>query len=453
MINKKDEITIDDYMSTKYIDFSMYVIESRAISSVVDGLKISQRKVLACSYDTWKNDKGDMKAMKVFQLSGKVCQEMFFHHGDSSMNSTIITMAQKFKNNLPILEGVGQIGTRFSPESGAPRYVGAKLNVEMKKVLKDFELLEYRYEEGNRIEPKYFLPIIPMVLCNGASGISVGFAANILNRGVKDVIKECISYLKTGKAKNITPSYTYFSGDFIADKENHLKWYSRGIYEILNTNTIKITELPLSYTYEKYEAILDKLVEQGKILEYEDNSSANIEYVVKIKRDILASLTTDDDVISYLKLEESFTENITLLDEFGKLKLFNTIEEVLKYFVDFRLTYYYKRKTYLITKIEKELSIMDNKMRFVKSIIDGNLVVNNRKKEVIVKDLSKMKFDTQENSFDYLLRMPIYSLTKETYDKIKEDIKEKKNELAIVKKSNPKDTYIDELEVLKNSLK
>ena len=438
---KDNELLIDDFMSDKYVEYSKYVLESRAIPSVLDGLKTSQRKVLEKAYQIWKNDKGDMKYLKVFQLGGQVASDCFYHHGGKSLEDAIVSMAQDFKNNFPYLVSESQIGSRCVTEAGASRYVAAKLNPTIKLILKDFELLEYRSEEGYKIEPYYFLPIIPMILVNGCSGIAVGHATEILNRNPKQIIAECINHLNGKKTKLIKPSYTYVKGEFIQDDINPKKWYSRGIFERVNTTTIRITDVPLGYTYETYDKVLDELINKEQIISYEDNSKENFDYIIKVTR-TWSNNITDDGIIKLFKLEKSYTENYTLLNEFGKLKIFESSDEILKYFVDFRLTFYQKRKDFQINQYNNQINVLDNKLRFIKSIIDGLLAVNNRKKEVIEKDLIKMKFDKVDDNFDYLLRMPIYSLTKETYDRLKEDMDNKKTELAWLKKTKPLDVYI-----------
>lgn len=377
-----------------------------------------------------------------------VVHNCFYHHGGKSLEDAIITMSQDFKSNIPYMWSDSQIGSRFVPESGAARYVSTKMNPSVKNILKDFELLEYKYDEGFKIEPKYFLPIIPMILVNGSSGVAVAHASEILNRNPKQIITECVNYLNGKNVKKLKPNYTFVKGDFIQDEINHKKWYSRGIFEKVNTNTLRITDVPLGYTYETYDIILEKLVVDGSIMSYEDNSKENFDYVIKVSRAWMSS-ATDDQIIKMFKLEKPYTENFTVLDEFGKLKIFDNAEDILKHFVTFRLTFYQKRKDYQIDQINNQINILENKIRFIKAIIDELLIVNNRKKDMIEKDLVVLKFDKVENNFDYLLRMPIYSLTKETYDRLREDMNVKKQELVDVKKSKPIDTYIKELEDLK----
>jgi DNA topoisomerase-2 len=428
----------------------MYVIEGRAIPSVIDGFKPTQRKIIHISNQTWNT--GSEKTLKVFQLSGKVASDCYYHHGDASLSNAIITMAQRFKNNAPLLEEDGQFGSLRSPQAGAPRYIGTKLSENFKLIYKDFELLEYKEEEGESIEPKYFLPIVPAVLLNGSSGIAVGFASNVLNRDIKSIIDACVKVLAGKEPGEVKPSLNGFNGEFIQDKENNKRWIIRGKYDKVNTTTVKITELPPSMTYEKYEDILDKLVDDKVIVTYDDNCKDNIDYTIKFTRSDLDKLD-EDKLIKLLKLEESSTEIFSTLDEFGKLMIFENTSDIIKYFVDFRLKYYHKRKQFLLDKLNRELKILSNRGRFIKAIIDGKLKVNNVSKAIIIEGIEAMSLDKIDDSYDYLLRMPIYSLTKEMYDKLKEDFTIKKEEIKVLESTDPKDMYILDLTELKKKFK
>lgn len=442
--------SISEYLNEDYLGYAMYTVESRAIPSVVDGFKPTQRKVAHIANKTWKS--GSEKPMKVFQLTGKIAAEAFYHHGNTSLDSAIINMAQKFKNNMPILEEIGQFGSLRSPDSGAARYISTKLTENFRLLYKDFELLQSKYEEGQEIEPQYFLPIVPAVLLNGGSGIAVGFASNILNRDARELIDESLRALEGKKVRDVKPFLNGFNGEYIQDKENPKKWYIKGKHDIINTTTIKITELPPFLTYEKYEELLDGLVQSKKIVSYEDNSSEKVEYTIRLSRENLADYVNNESIIKLLKLEQSETENFTVLDEFGKLKIFESSAEIIEYFVKFRLTYYVKRKEYLINKIGKECSILEAKARFISAVVKGDLKVNNVPKITIVNWLEKNKYYKVEDNYDYLLRMPIYSLTKEMCQKLMEDLKNKRAELETTKKILPQDLYRQDLLELRKSI-
>ena len=317
---------------------------------------------------------------------------------------------------------------------------------------KDFDLLNYKEEEGEKIEPEFFLPIIPTVLINGSSGIAVGFATNILNRDVKSVTDSCIKVLTEKKIEEIAPSLREFTGDFVQDTENHKRWIIRGKIERLNTSTVKITELPPSMTFEKYEDLLDKLCETKEIVSYDDNCKDSIEYIIKFTRSDLEK-ATDEKIIKMFKLEEASTEIFSTLDENGKLKIFETTSEIIEYFVAFRLSYYHKRKEFMLAKMNHDLKILSNRGRFIKAILDEKLKINNVSKALIIEGIIEMKLDKIDDSYDYLLRMPIYSLTKELFEKLKEDFTTKKGEIKKLEETDPKDMYLDDLNDLKKKFK
>ncbi len=444
------EKTITEFLDNEYKDFAMYSIENRAIPSVVDGFKVGQRKILFASSLIWKT--GSEKVLKVFQLAGSVANMAYYHHGNVSLENTIINMAQRFKNNAPLLDEDGQFGSLRSPQAGASRYIGTKLNENFRLIYKDFDLLEYKEEEGDKIEPKYFLPIVPTILLNGGSGIAVGFATNILNRKVIDIINSCVDYLNGREIVEIPPKLNGFLGEYIQDTEKSKKWIIRGKFEKINTTTIHISELPPSMTYEKYEEVLDGLIENKLITGYDDNCRDNVDYTIKMTRSDLGKMS-DTDLIKMLKLEESQTEIYSTLDEFGKLKIFESTADIIKYFIEFRLGFYQKRKDFIIDKISNDIKTLGNRGRFIKLILDGKLLINNKMKSEIVDQLGSLGIEKMEDNYDYLLRMPIHSLTKETFDKIKEDFTNKKSDLNKIKSTLPKDMYLSDLSELKNKIK
>ena len=441
--------TITEFLNRDIKEYAMDVIENRAIPSVIDGLKPTSRKVVYVANKIWKN--GTEKSMKVFQLSGTMSATAFDHHGDQSANTVITGMGQTFKNSLPLLEGIGQYGTLRSTTAGAPRYISTKLSPNFRNLYKDFELLESRYDEGNEIEPHFYLPIIPMVL-NGNSGIAVGFACNILGRNPKEVIQACIDTLNGKKIKELKPWLSEFNGTWIRDTENKNKWYNKGIYQIIK-NDVHVTELPPSWTFEKYESYLDTLVDKKIIKDYDNNSSSGVDYLLKFKKDDLKELIEKGKLEDILKINDSSTENLTTLDENGKLKIFDCVEDIVKYFVDFRLGYYQKRKDYLLDKYNTELKELCFRAKFIKSIIDKKLKVNNVPKDDVINWLEENKFGKIDDSYNYLLNMSIYSLTKEKYEDLINKAKQKKDLIDEISGKNPKDMYLEDLNELKKKLK
>ena len=132
------EIAITKYLDTKYLEYAKDVVENRAIPSVIDGFKPVQRKAITAALQNAKS-----KYYKIFQLTGIVASTMNYSHGDASLNESIINMAKDFKNSLPYFDRDGQFGSLRSPEAGAPRYIGVKLNDTFNKLYKDIDLVNY----------------------------------------------------------------------------------------------------------------------------------------------------------------------------------------------------------------------------------------------------------------------------------------------------------------------
>jgi DNA topoisomerase-2 len=371
---------------------------------------------------------------------------------NTSLNTAIVGMAQTFKNSMPLLEGIGQFGSLRSPEAGAPRYISTKLNGNFRLLYKDFELLESQIEEGSEIEPQFFLPIIPTVLLNGSSGIAVGFATNILNRNAVDLIDACLKILDGKKFTEPLPWWSEFNGPVQKVDGSDSSFAIRGVHRVVNSTTVEITELPPSMTFQKYENHLNSLLEKGHITAYDDNCSKGINYIVKFNRVALQSRIEKGQLEGLLKLIEAETENLTCLDEHGKLIIFKNVNDLIQYFVKFRLSFYDKRKTYILTQLNDRNLLLSNRARFIKSIIDNKLKLSNRPKQDIVIDLQKMKFDQIESSYDYLLTMSIQSLTKEKYEALLHEVSVNENEIKKIQSIEPIEMYRSDLKDLRKKI-
>ena len=449
---KTDNKTISEFLDSDYRDYATYVLEHRAVPSVIDGFKPVQRKIMHIARKAWRT--GAEKPMKVFQLTGRVSADCFYHHGDASLNDAIIAMVQSFKNNIPLLEEVGQFGILRSPDASAPRYIGTKLAPAFKAVYKDFDLLTPKFEEGYEIEPAFFLPIIPTILINGGSGLAVGYRSDILNRSPKEVTAACIAALQGKKFKAIKPRLNNFKGTYENVEDNPRKWVISGSYEKLNSTMIRVTELPPSMTYQKFEVVLEGLVNDKKIKSYDDNSKDNVDYTLRMSREEVEHYMKKPALlIADLKLRDNATEFFTTLDEHGKLKIFESASEIIEYFVAFRLGYYEKRKAHQMARLTEELRFLNNRAAFIKAILDGKLVVNKRNKDDREAQMVALGLDRKDGSYDYLHRMSIDSLGEENYKRILQDVKDKKAEHSLYKASVPADEYRRDLEELKAKLK
>jgi DNA topoisomerase-2 len=226
----------------------------------------------------------------------------------------------------------------------------------------------------------------------------------------------------------------------------------KGSYVVKNTSTVEVTEIPPSFTYEKYEALLDGLVEKGVLTSYDDNSSERVNYLLKFPRATLADLQKRGKLDDTLKMQERESENLTTLDENGKLKVFGSADEIVRYFVAFRLGYYVKRKDHLLKVLGEELRNLENRARFISEIISGGLVINNRKRSEVEADLRTMSFDKVDGSYGYLTSMPIHSLTHEKFEEINKLVASRRKTLEKIQKTSPDDMYRTDLRELRSKL-
>ena len=140
------------------------------------------------------------------------------------------------------------------------------------------------------------------------------------------------------------------------------------------------------------------------------------------------------------------------MDEFGNLKIFETAEELLSYFVDFRLTYYDKRKKYLLEKIDRELYVIDNRVKFIKAILDQTLELRNRKIQDVEVDLKHLEIQKHEDSYRYLLDMSVQSLTKEKWEELQKKGQDLRDERDKIERTTPKEFYKKDLKDLRKQI-
>lgn len=459
---KQKNIKIEDFFNEVYIDFATY-FTYRSVASYVDGLKNSQRKVI------WTVDKNNIKKdIKVSTLASKTIEQTEYLHGDASMQDVVTNLAKDYttSNNLNLLEPEGHFGYRTNSSAAAPRYIFTKQTPYFNQLFikDDIAVMEHQNFEGTTIEPKYMLPIIPMILVNGSVGIGSGFSQKILQRDPKKIIELLKKYLKTGQGfREILPNITGYKGKIYRQKENDAtRVYFEGVYKIKNTTTMEITEIPPVYDLVGYKRLLEKLVDTKVIKNYVDASNENeFHFTIKAERTLFKK--SHEDILKTFGLLKTEVENFTVITEDNTIKVFENEKELFFDYVDFRLKKYTERKEYLLNKLNQQRLVIEAKHRFIRYIIEGiddkyikkfklkvkSLIINNRKKSEIEVDLKNYDFPLVEEAYDYLLNMAIYNLTKEMYDKLKQQEEDIKNKIKDLEKKSNKDLWLEDLENLK----
>jgi len=426
--------TITDYINGEYKDYSKYVLYSRAIPHLIDGMKPSQRKILYTAIKTAKNK------IKTASLSGNTIAQANYHHGDASLNEAIIKMVQPYANNVPLLDGEGSFGSRLVPEAAAPRYTYVKLGKNYDKYFVDTEVTEQSIDPEDP-EPAFYLPMIPWVLVNGVKGIAVGFATDILPRSPKSLQRLCADYAngKNIDKRLVKPHFPNFKGEIHQDENDN--WYCLGTFEQPTKTKMIITEVPIGYTRESYVQVLDKLEQDGKIVSYTDQcNKTGFKFTVQLRR---AKSQTNVQLIRMFKLKKNLKENLTVIDQYGKLRVYDSVNEIIKDFVDYRISKYQDRYNLLIANGQERMSVLKAKVEFIKMVLDGTLNFKGKTKDKIRSMLSKY-FDNKE-IIELLIKMPIYSLCKDERDKVIAEGKELTKQIREWRKVNMTEQYISEV--------
>lgn len=472
----QQDVTYHEFVHKELIHFSTYD-NVRSIPSLCDGLKVSQRKIL---YSCFKRNL--VKEIRVAQLAGYISENAAYHHGEASLQYAIIAMAQTFigSNNLPLLVELGQFGNRMEggKNHASARYINTHLSKLSGLIFRkaDKNILIPTFDDDNNcVEPETYCPIICMALINGANGIGTGFSTQVLNYNPLDVLKNTRNLINGDPVIEMQPWYRKFKGKIV--KNGNYNYDTHGIYEIVNEDTVVISELPIGYWTVDYNKFLDTVTaddvskpDKGHILRsWSSKCGTNtIHYTLTFLNGMLHKMIKNNSIDKDLDLiKKLHTTNMHLYDENGVLCKYDNVNDIMVDHYKYRLKMYDERKKYIIKELEHELNIIAYKIMFieyynVKKIVfkDGD---RSLKEVEIIVQLETHKFPKLSHSFDdpeskrtynYLTGIKIFDLTYENMEKLKKEHEEKKLELEMYIKVPVQQIWLNELvEVEKEYLK
>jgi len=460
----KESVTYEEFVNKELIHFSKYDCD-RSIPNLMDGLKISLRKILYSAFKKNLNSE-----IKVAQFSGYISENSGYHHGEASLNAAIVGMAQNFvgSNNINLFMPNGQFGTRLQggKDSASERYIFTALNKLTRVIFPsmDDNILTYVNDDGLIVEPLFYAPIIPMILVNGTKGIGTGFSTDIMCYNPLDIIH----YLQN-KLQNINnnieflPYYEGFKGTI--EKISNEKFVLKGIYKKITNDTINVTELPIGFWTEDFKELLEELIEPGVdkegkkitpiIKDYDDMSKdTNVDFIITFAKGKLEELEKNvhdygcNGVDKLLKLyTTNTTSNMHLFNHVDKLKKYDSIQLIIDDYFDVRLHLFETRKEYLIQKLEKEVELLSNKARYIEEILNETIDLRKKNKENIIQLLNDKGYTIieEDNEYKYLTKMPMDSVTNENITKLNNEKKEKDDELHNVMSITAKQMWLREL--------
>jgi DNA topoisomerase-2 len=376
-------------------------------------------------------------------------------------------MAQNYvgSNNINLLSPNGQMGSRIKggKDSASPRYIYTEPSAITNKIFRkeDSYILNYLDDDGISIEPEYYMPIIPMILVNGAIGIGTGFSTNIPSYNPKELIK-CIRDMLKGidTECKLKPWFIGFKGTII---ESEGKVYSKGVYEKVGTTKIKIKELPIGYWTEDFKEHLETMLDTKSSFfkNYESHySDVKVEFILHFQSAVeLEKLLVIADN-GFTKLDNEFklvnsklmnTSNMYLFNAKLQIQKYATVKDIIQEFYNIRITYYAKRKEYQLSKLTEDRKYLKARIDFINEVIAGTLNIYNRTKIVIEEQLKDKSYPQKDNSFDYLVGMPIYNLTAEKKLKLDDDLANLDNSLKDINSKTCEQMWITDLNELETA--
>jgi DNA gyrase/topoisomerase IV subunit A len=435
------------YIDKERRDYALYVMNSRSIPHLADGLKNGGRRVL------WTARNG--KLVKTSTLAGATMPI----HPHAAPEGSIQTLAAPYGNNVPLFKGEGGFGTLLNPGAfAAPRYTSVKVsNFTNEVVFKDIDLVPMQENyDGTLMEPSHFLPLVPIVLLNPQDGIAVGFATTILPRDLGDIVKAQIEYLSYGRIKSsLTPKFTPTNQVAqTAENEKGLQYIFKGEVEIINNYKCKIISLPYGISHEKYIERLIKLLEKGTISDYTDDSTDTYDIEITFKRGYFGQSGNKERVLQTLGLVNRISETLTLINFDGKSVWSpNNVEEIIERFTHWRLGWYKERYVRLRDSALIDLRKCKDILLAIKNDVGGKArSIENRT------ELKTWLSEIYIHYVDYIADFPVYRFTETEKKKVEERLKELERKIdeyekLINNEELRKNIYIDELKDVRKKFK
>jgi DNA topoisomerase-2 len=408
---KQKAFKIDSFYDTELKQFSQADI-IRSIPSVVDGLKKSQRQVTCGALHHF--EKSSNKQYKVAQLAGIVAAHTKYAHGEVSLQDCITGMAQRFpgSNNLTILDDKGAFGSRMQngKDAASARYIYTALTPDARKLFpKDDDcVLDYRTEEGSVVEPRFYVPTLPLLLLNGATGIATGFSTDLPCFNPEDVVRIVKLRLAGEPAVDPKPWYRGYSTNALTE-DTPSRWVFHGAWSKSGDREVTITELPIGYSIDGYKSnVLGPLQENGVVDDVlvnhlDENKPC---FVVKFSGSVPA------DPAATLKLTKTMSKNcMNFLDRNGIIKSYKSVVAIVDDWLAVRLEYAEKRRLAMCKAERERMDDLQWRIKFLQGVISGAIPVMRVKRAQMVAGMSALGIPSKYHST--FLQIPIVSITEE----------------------------------------
>lgn len=439
-LNNRDLKSIIDNEALAY---AMYTVENRAIPNMIDGFKPVQRFVVARAIDLARGNKE--KFHKLASIAGGVA-DLGYHHGENSAQDAGALMANTWNNNYPLLDGQGNFGSRTVQKAAASRYIFARVGKNFYDVYKDTEYAPV-HEDKEHVPPAFYLPIIPTVLLNGVTGIATGYATSILPHSFNSVKKAVLQVLQEKKVTKPKVEFPEFRGEVVEVED---RYEIRGTYKFTSRTQMNITEIPYKYDRETYVSkVLDPLEDKGLISWDDDCGEHGFGFKIKFRKEYQLD---EDEAARHEKIMKDFglierrSQNITVINEKGKLRVYENVVDLIKDFVEVRKGFIQKRIDSKIKETEAAFKLALAKATFIKDVIDGVVIIQGKTRKVLTEELESNK--VYGEYADKLVAMNIFHITSDEAKKLALEARAKKDEHVYWKGTDVVAEYTKDLEAL-----
>jgi len=436
------QINIEEQMKTAYIDYSMSVIVGRALPDVRDGLKPVHRRVLFGMSELGNNSNKPYK--KSARIVGEVMGK-YHPHGDASIYDTIVRLAQPWTLRYILVDGQGNFGSVDGDAPAAMRYTEIRLQKIAEAMLEDIdkETVDFSLNFDDTLEEPTVLPTrIPNLLVNGASGIAVGMATNIMPHNLSEVVDGLIAYIEN---KEITSEELikyvkapdFPTGGIIYGYEGVKQGFETGRGRVVvrgkvNVETTKagrerlvIYELPYQINkavlHQKIAQLADDKIIEG-IAEVRDESDREgMRLVIDLKREAIANVVINQ-LYKYSELQTSYGINNVALVK-GRPRVL-ALRDLLAEFVDFRHEVVVRRTRFDLRKAEEKAHILQGYLIALDHLDEVIALIRGSRTPDEAKDGLMSQFGLSDIQSKAILELRLQRLTGMERDKIKEEYEE-----------------------------
>ena len=354
-------------------------------------------------------------------------------------------------------------------DASQPRYIFTQLAPTTPLIFckDDAPTLTYCVDDGQKVEPEFYMPIVPMVLINGAIGIGTGFSTNIPCYNPKEIVQ----ILKSACGKSSTsldasaiklePWYAGFTGEIRPNGPG--KFISLAKWKREGETKIHITELPVGTWTHDFKETCEKLLDEmpSEFKKYENRSAERIDITLHFTAVGLQALLALEPN-GFTKLENKFglvsskglsTTNMYAFNTANQITKFAEPGDIMAEFYKVRLEYYQKRKDHMLAALEANATLLENKKRFIKAVVTETLKVHTLKKAELEATLAKAPaYAKHDDTYDYLTRIPIYNLTKDKVDELEAEFTAAKAAATKLKGRTIHALWLQDLEALEKKM-